>query len=132
MLFEVLRECLCDRLLNKAGDGGVPELRFRLAFELWIAKFHGDDRGEALANIVSFEVVVLVLEDIHPLGGIVYHQGKGGTKSRKVRSALVGVDVVRERIDRFGVSPGPLKCDLQAPLWTVAHEFDHLGMEFLT
>jgi hypothetical protein len=50
------------RLLDEAAHPRVAELRLRLALELRLAQLHGDDRGEALADVLALEVLVLLLE----------------------------------------------------------------------
>ncbi len=62
VLVEELGELLVHRLLDEGAHPGVAELRLRLALELGLAELDGDDRGEALADVVAFEVVLLLLQ----------------------------------------------------------------------
>ena len=63
VLFEPLGELLVRGLLDERADLGVAELGLRLALELRVAQLHRDDRGEALADVLAEEVLVLLLED---------------------------------------------------------------------
>ena len=56
------RELLVDDPLDEGLRLGVAELGLRLALELRLAELDRDDRGQALADVVAGEVVVLLLE----------------------------------------------------------------------
>ena len=62
VLLEPLRELLVRGALDERPDLGVAELGLRLALELRVAQLHRDDRGEALADVLAEEVLVLLLE----------------------------------------------------------------------
>src|SRR5262249_43123809 len=62
VLLEELRQAGVDRRLDEALDPRVAELRLRLTLELRVLQLHGDDCGEAFAHVVSFEVLLLLLQ----------------------------------------------------------------------
>ena len=63
VLLEPLGELLVGGLLDERAHLGVAELGLGLALELRVAQLHRDDRGEALADVLAEEVVVLLLEE---------------------------------------------------------------------
>src|SRR5262249_13088206 len=62
VLLEEFGEPLVHRLPHETVHPRVSELRLRLALELWLGELDGDDRGEAFANVLAFEVVLFLLE----------------------------------------------------------------------
>src|SRR6185295_10655986 len=97
VLVEVLTDGIPERGLDLALDLGVAELRLRLTLELGLGQLHADDRGEALADVVSREVAVGILQDTGPAGPIVQRARQRGTEACDVGPAVDRVDVVRER-----------------------------------
>ena len=63
VLLEPVGELLVGGLLDHRPHLGVAELGLGLALELRVAQLHRDDRGEALADVLAEEVVVLLLEE---------------------------------------------------------------------
>ena len=76
MLLEVLGEPLRDDRLHEPAHLGVAELGLGLALELRIAQLDRDDRGQALADVLAGEVVVLLLEDALPARVVVDRPGQ--------------------------------------------------------
>ena len=61
---EPVGDLLVADLLDEALDLGVAELGLRLALELRVAELHRDDRGETLADVLTRELLVLLLEEL--------------------------------------------------------------------
>ena len=114
VLVEVLADGIPERGLDLALDLGVAELRLRLTLELGLGQLHADDRGEALADVVSREVAVGILEDTGPAGPIVQGARQRGTEARDVGPAVDRVDVVREREHVLRVGVVVLERDLDS------------------
>ena len=100
VLLEPLAELVVDDLLHERLRLGVAELGLGLALELRLAQLDDDDRGEALADVLAGEVVVLLLEDVPLAGELVDQRGERRAEALLVGAALVGVDRVGE-----GVAP---------------------------
>ena len=99
--------------LDEALDLGVAELGLGLALELRLAELDGDDGGEALADVVAGEVLVLVLELVLLAREVVDELGQRRAEALLVGAALVGVDGVRVGVHRLGVGGGPLHRELE-------------------
>src|SRR5690606_24540509 len=78
---EPVPEVAVDDLLDVGPRLGVAELGLRLALELGLTELDRDDRGEALADVVTREVLVLVLEDALVLGVPVDQRGERGAEA---------------------------------------------------
>jgi hypothetical protein len=76
---------------------GVAELGLGLALELRLHDPHAQHAGEPLAHVVAGEVLVL-LEDAVAAGVVVDRARERRLEARQVHAALVGVDVVDERV----------------------------------
>src|SRR5581483_6033827 len=113
ILLEELVEALVDGLADEPLDPGIPELRLRLPLELRHPQLHGDDRCEALADVLALERLVL-LEQAELLRAVVQGARERAAEACQVRAALVRVDVVGERVDRLLVGRVPLHRDLDA------------------
>ena len=62
VLLEPLGQLLVGGPLDQRAHRDVAELGLGLALELRLAQLHGDDGGEALADVLAEEVVVLLLQ----------------------------------------------------------------------
>ena len=124
VLLEELGQPLVDRLLDETLHAGVPELGLRLPLELGLAELHGDDRGEALADVLALEVLLLLLQEALVARVAVQGAGERRLEAGQVRAALVRVDVVREREDRVHIGGVPLHRDLDGALVALALEVD--------
>ncbi len=105
-------ELVAHRGLDEALDLGVAELRLRLALELWFGKLDADDGRQPLADVVTGEVVVLLLEQLLAAREVVDELRHRRAETLFVRAALVRVDRVGVRVDGLAVRRRPLHRDL--------------------
>ena len=125
MLLEPLGELLVGDLLDHRPHLGVAELGLGLALELRVAQLHREDRGEALADVLAEEVVLLLLQDVLAAAVLVHHVGEGLLEALLVHPALGGRDVVRERVDALVVAGVPLQRDVDLGVVGAVLERDH-------
>ena len=114
VLLEPGAELVVDHALDEALGLGVAELGLGLALELRLAELDRDDRGQALADVVAGDAVLLLLDQAPLLAPVVDQGGQRGPEALLVGAALVGVDGVGEGVDRLGVGGVPLHRDLEA------------------
>ena len=114
MRLEPVAELVGHGALDEALDLGVAELGLGLALELRLAELDRDDGGQALADVVAGEVLVLVLEEVLLAREVVDELGHRRAEALLVGAALVGVDRVGVGVDRLGVGGGPLHRQLEA------------------
>ena len=74
-----------DRLLDEGAGLGVAELGLGLALELGLGELDGDDGRQSLADVVTGEVVVALLEQA-PVPGVLVDQ----RRQRRAEALLVG------------------------------------------
>ena len=125
MLIEPIREFLVCGLLDQRTHLGVAELRLGLPLELRVAQLHRDDRGEAFTNVLTEQVLVLVLEDALRPGVLVDNVGQGLLEPLLVHAAFGRRDVVGEGVQAFVVAGVPLHCDLDFEVVRLVLERDH-------
>ena len=113
---EPVAEAVADDALHESLGLGVAELGLGLALELRLGELDRDDRGQALADVVAGEVVVLLLEDALLPRVLVDQRGQRGAEALFVGAALVRVDRVGVGVDALGVRVGPLHRDLEGDL----------------
>src|SRR5690606_30831166 len=130
---EPVGELLVDDALDERLRLGVAELGLRLALELRLAELDGHDGGEALADVVAREVVVLVLEDALVARVAVDEGRHRGAEALLVRAALRRGDRVRVGVDGLGVRGRPLHRDLDrdALLGVLGLEVDDVRVDEL-
>ena len=131
VLLEPLGQARVDDRLDEAGHARVAELGLGLTLELRLGELRRDDRGEALADVLAGEVVVLLLELADVARVLVDDAGQRRAEAAEVRAALVRVDVVGEREDRLLVGGVPLHRDLDRALVELALEGDDLAVDRL-
>ena len=131
VLLQPFGELLVGRALRQGADGGVAELGLRLPFELRVAQADRDDGRQALADVLTLEVLLLLLEQVPRAGIAVDHVGQGLREPLDVHAALNGRDAVGEGVDRLVVARVPLQRDLDLlPLFGL-FEGRHLAEERL-
>src|SRR5437660_406679 len=79
--------------------------------ELRFAHLHRDDGRQAVPNVVTGEVGVLVLEQFLVFRVLVDHRCQRATETLFMGAALMGVDRVGEGMDRLRVPAVPLHRD---------------------
>src|SRR5579885_1482784 len=84
----VLGQLLADNRLDEPLDLRVAELRFGLAFELGLGQLDREDGREALADVLSLQAHVPVLEQALTARVVVDRAREGRAEPHQVRSAL--------------------------------------------
>src|SRR3989338_577209 len=108
MLFEESGERLAEYGFGGASRFYAPQLAFRLALELDLAQFDGDDGREPLEHIVAGKALALFAAAV--LG--IQCARECGLESGDMCAALGVVDIVGECTDTRGNVVGILKRDL--------------------
>ena len=108
VLLEVLGQAVGDDLHHERAHEGAAELGLGLALELGVTQLDGDDGGQALADVVTREIGVLLLEDVLLARVVVDDAGERRAEALEVHASLGGVDVVGEAHDGLGVGGVPL------------------------
>ena len=131
VLLEELAQLAVDRLFDKALDRRVAEfgLRLPLLLELGVLELDRDHRGEALADVVSGEVLVFLFEQALAARIGVERPGQGRAEAGEVRAPLVGIDVVGKAEDGFLVGGVPLHRHLDLTVLCLAFEEDRLPVQ---
>ncbi|MCY1221926.1 hypothetical protein D9M72_339990 [compost metagenome] len=124
-------QAVSDHALDEALDLGVAEFGLGLAFELGFRQLHGNDGGQAFADVITREVVVFFLNDVLLPRVAVNERRHGGTETLFVGSALVRVDGVGVGVDALGVCVGPLHRHFQGdfPVFVLGFEGDDVLMD---
>ena len=116
--------------LHQRAGLDVAQLGLRLALELRVRQPHADDRRQALADVLSLEVVVVLLQQAALAGVAVHHRGEGTPEALLVHASLKGVDPVGEGMEAVAVEAGiPLEGDLHLLAFLLARDVAHLGEE---
>ena len=108
VLLEIVGQALGDDLAGERAHEGAAELGLGLSLELRVGELDGDDSGEALADIVTREVALFLLDDAVLAGVLVDHAGEGAAEALHVHAALDGADVVGKGDHALGVGGVPL------------------------
>ena len=127
ILLEKFSEPTVHGRLHEALDRRVAELGLRLPLELRVGELDRDDRGQALADVIALEVVLLLLQQplLARIG--VQRAGQGRAEAAEVRAALVGVDVVGEREQVLLERAVPLERHLDLADVVVVDQVDDLA-----
>ena len=102
-----------DRL-HDALHLGIAQLGLGLALELRVGQLHGDDGGQAFADVVSGEVRLFLRESSRAACPIVERAREGSAEARHVRAPVDRVDVVGEGEHVLGEAIVVLESDLDA------------------
>ena len=126
VFLEVGLEHVGHGLADGCADLCVAEFGLGLALELRFRNLHTDNSGQAFAEVVSADVKLQLVQHAAAVGVLFQGVGQPPTETCKVRTALVGVDVVdvREEIlrERVVVSHG----DLHRHAIALAADVDHV------
>ena len=125
-------EVLVNDRLHDALDFAVSKLRFCLSFELRLLHLYVDDGRETLANIVAGEGEVLLLERSPHLDDFIDGAREGRSKTGKVGSALVRIDIVDKREGVLGVAIAVLHGDVDLDIVLYGGDADGVWVERFT
>ena len=114
---------------TKPSMPGLPSLVFVWPSNCGSVQLGRDDGGQALADVLAGEVLVLLLELALLARVAVERARERRAEARQVRAALVRVDVVGEREDGLLVGGVPLQRDLDRALLALALEEDDLLLD---
>ena len=131
MTVQPLGQRLVHRHLDQRADLGVTQLGLGLSLELRLPQLDRNDAGQSLADVLTGEVLVLLLEEPALSAEVVDRPGERLAHALLVGTAFVGVDVVGERQDRFRVSRGPLHRQVEFAIVPGLLERDDVGVERL-
>ena len=109
MLLEILGQAVGDDLVREGAHVGAAELCLGLALELRVRELDGDDGRQALADVITREVGLLLLEKPLLAGIVVDHSRKCRAEALEVHASLGRVDVVGKRHDVLTVAAVPLQ-----------------------
>ena len=130
VLLEKGSELVVENRLDDALDLGVPELGFRLTFELRPRNLDADNGGQPFADVVAAQARVLqVLRQVVLSGVEVDRPRQRGAEAGQVRAAFMRVDVVGKRVDRLGVAVVPLQGDLDVDAVLLAVHVNRLVVD---
>src|SRR3989441_538842 len=129
VFLEGLGQLLVHDLLHQPLEVGVAELGLRLALELRFGQPHGDDRAEALADVVAGHPALEGLEVAVLLRVRRELARERRAEAREVRAALARVDVVGEGEHALLVAVVVLQRDLDLDVALLALEEHHLGVD---
>ncbi len=112
MLVKPFAELFIHELLDVALDVAV-QLALGLPLELRLWQPHADHRHQPFAHVIAGDADFVLLLLQHSCRGreVVDRTRQGGPKAGKVRSAIHGVDGVREREDVFAIAVVVLQRD---------------------
>ena len=117
--------------LDEGADVGVAQLGLGLALELGMAHPHPNHRGEAFADVLTHQVLVLLLQQALLPGELVDRPGQRLPEPLLVGAPLVGVDVVGEGEHRLGVPGIPLEGDIHLDVVADLLEADDVRVQRL-
>ena len=94
VLFKELHQLCIDHVGHEGADLGVAQLCLGLALKFGLLQLDRDDADEALADVRTGQVLVLVLQQAVAAAVIVEHAGQAGLEALFVGAAVRSVDVV--------------------------------------
>ena len=109
VFLQIVGECFAHSLLHGAGHLGVAELGLRLALELGFGHLHGDDGGEAFAEVFAADLHLVLGQLLQVLlalllGVALERARQSRAEALKVGAALYGVDVIDVGVEVLGVA----------------------------
>ena len=127
VLLKIYRQLVVYDRVYKCSYIGVAELLLGLSFELRLGQLHGYDRRDALAHIVTGDLVV-TLDDVVFLPVGVYNSRERGFEAGLMHAALGSVYVVCEGYKVFAVAVVILQGYLGYRVALFAGEIDNVLM----
>ena len=111
VLLKIGRELVVDYAVDQSPDIRVAELLLGLTLELRLRKLDGDDRGDALADVLAGDLIVALYGIcLHAVG--VYDTGERGFEAGLMHTALRSMDVVCKGDEILGIAVVILQGDL--------------------
>ena len=101
MRVEPVAELGVNGLLNEGARLSIAELGLGLTLELRLGELDGDDSGQTLADVITSEIVIPVLEQTLLTSILIDQSGQRRAKSLLMGAALGGVDRIGIGVDRF-------------------------------
>ena len=95
-LFQVLGEHIRRHHLNDRPDLRVVQLGLCLRLKLWIGQFNAKHSRQTLAHIVTRQVAILLLEEIHLARVVVKRTRERAAEAGNMHTAINGVNAVGE------------------------------------
>ena len=106
MLFQIVGQSLAHSLLHSTSHLAVAQFRLGLSLELGLSHFHTDDRRETLAEVLTADFNLLLLQFLRNLVVIsilLQHTRQSRAETLQVRTTFDGVDVVHIGVDVLAV-----------------------------
>src|SRR5437763_271696 len=126
VLLQPVAQPVVHDALHERADLGVAELRLRLAFELRLAELHAYDRDDALPDVFALEVLVFLFQVALLARVPVDDVRERLLEAFLVHPAFVGVNRVREGVQRVVVGRVPLDRDVGLPAFFARFDVDDL------
>ena len=99
--------------MDKRAHLDIAKLGLSLPLELRLGETDADDRREALPDVLTLKVVVVVLDQVPLLGVTVHHRGQSTAETFFVHPPLECVDPIGKGVQAISVKAGiPLEGDL--------------------
>ena len=101
MLLKIYAQRLADCRLNGSDNLVVAEFCLCLTLELRLQHFYRNNRCQPLSEVGRIDCHLLFLKNLGVVGIFLQRRRQSAAETRKVRTALDGVDIVDKRIDVF-------------------------------
>src|SRR4030066_254297 len=128
-LLEEVGQLLVDQGVHDPLHFAVPQAVLRLPIELGLGDFAGDHGGQPFPQVVSGGILFPAFTHVPLLGALVHRARERRTEADEMRSAVVGVDVVREGKDGLLVGVVVLEGHLRLDAVLLPFHKDRLAME---
>ena len=99
MLLKIYTQRFADCRLNGSNNLVVAEFCLCLTLELRLQHFYRNNRCQPLSEVGRIDCHLLFLKNLGVVGIFLQRRRQSATETRKVRTALNGVDIVDKRID---------------------------------
>ena len=112
MFLKILIKALRNNGIYNASHLRVTQLGFGLALKLRLTNLQADNTGQALTNILTTEISLIILDNIILAGIIVPGSGQGNFKACQMSTALLSVNIINKAINIFLIAVIVLKGNL--------------------
>ena len=121
ILLQIVSQLLGDDAVRGSSRLHVAELLLSLSFKLGILNLDADDCGDSLSDIISGEVLVIVLENLVPSSVIVEGLSERISEAHQMHAAFRCVDVIYKTV--FAVVVGIVVLESDFHIYIVLHPF---------